>query len=132
MPAPGRLWWPTRVPFPAVIVSRGFRGRREPDAADLPPGQYLTRDLPVLQAGPTPRIKLDDWQFTIRNEVGEKYTWTWRELLALPSERTTVDIHCVTRWSKLKTTWQGVALDTLFENVETAADYALVRAYGGY
>ena len=115
-----------------MIVSRGFHGRREPAAADLPPGQHLTRDFPVLQAGPTPRVNLDDWRFTIRNEVGEKYTWTWRELLALPSEHPTVDIHCVTRWSKLKTTWQGVPLDTLFENVETAADYALVRSYGGY
>jgi len=115
-----------------MIVSRGFHGRREPAAADLPPGQYLTRDFPVLQAGPTPRVDLDTWRFTIRNEVGREYTWTWRELLALPSERPTVDIHCVTRWSKLKTSWQGVALDTLFEDVETTADYALVRSYGGY
>jgi DMSO/TMAO reductase YedYZ molybdopterin-dependent catalytic subunit len=114
------------------IVSRGFHGRREPSAADLPPGQHLTRDFPVLQAGPTPRIDLDDWQFTISNEAGAKYTWSWRELLSLPSERPTVDIHCVTSWSKLKTTWQGVSLDTLFDDVETAADYALVRSYGGY
>jgi DMSO/TMAO reductase YedYZ molybdopterin-dependent catalytic subunit len=114
------------------IVSRGFHGRREPSAADLPPGQYLTRDFPVLQAGPTPRVDLDDWQFTISNEVGVKYTWSWQELLSLPSEQPTVDIHCVTRWSKLKTTWQGVSLDTLFEDVETTADYALVRSYGGY
>ncbi|MFL6119238.1 sulfite oxidase-like oxidoreductase [Actinophytocola sp.] len=114
------------------IVSRGFHGRREPAAAELPPGQYLTRDFPVLQAGPTPRIDLDRWRFTISNEVNEKYTWTWQELLALPSERPTVDIHCVTRWSKLATRWQGVSLDTLFADVETAADYAYVRSYGGY
>jgi DMSO/TMAO reductase YedYZ molybdopterin-dependent catalytic subunit len=114
------------------IVSRGFRGRRDPAAADLPPGQYLTRDFPVLQAGPTPRVDTDTWQFTISNEAGAKYTWSWRELLALPSEKTTVDIHCVTKWSKLNTTWQGVSLDTLFADVETAADYALVGSYGGY
>ena len=114
------------------IVSRGFRGRREPAAADLPPGQYLTRDFPVLQAGPTPRVDTDTWQFTISNEAGAKNTWSWRELLALPSEKTTVDIHCVTKWSKLNTTWQGVSLDTLFADVETAADYALVHSYGGY
>ncbi len=114
------------------IVSRGFHGRRDPAAADLPPGQYLTRDFPVLQAGPTPRVDLDTWQFTISNEAGAKYTWSWRELLALPSEKTTTDIHCVTKWSKLRTTWEGVSLDALFADVETAADYALVRSYGGY
>lgn len=114
------------------IVSRGFHGRRDPEAADLPPGQYLTRDFPVLQAGPTPRVGTDTWQFTISNEAGAKYTWSWRELLALPSETTTVDIHCVTKWSKLNTTWEGVSLDTLFADVETAADYALVHSYGGY
>ncbi|MGH3760235.1 sulfite oxidase-like oxidoreductase [Actinophytocola sp.] len=114
------------------VVSRGFQGRRERVTPDLPPGQYLTRDFPVLQAGPTPRVDLDTWQFTISNEAGAKCTWSWRELLALPSETPTVDIHCVTRWSKLGTTWQGVSLDALFEDVETAADFALVRSYGGY
>jgi DMSO/TMAO reductase YedYZ molybdopterin-dependent catalytic subunit len=114
------------------IVSRGFRGRREPSDADLPPGQYLTRDFPVLQAGPTPTVRLDDWRLTIRNEVGAETSWTWPELLELPTERPTLDIHCVTRWSKLGTSWEGVSLDTLFEDVETVADYALVRSYGGY
>ena len=114
------------------IVTRGFRGRREPTAADLPPGQYLTRDFPVLQAGPTPSVRLDDWRFTIRTEVGAEQAWTWQQLLGLPSEKPTVDIHCVTKWSKLATSWQGVSLDTLLASVDTAADYALVRSYGGY
>ncbi|OLF18613.1 sulfite oxidase-like oxidoreductase [Actinophytocola xanthii] len=114
------------------IVSRGFRGRREPSDEDLPPGQYLTSDFPVLQAGPTPLVRREEWRFTIRTEVGAETSWTWRELLDLPSERPTVDIHCVTRWSKLGTTWQGVSLDTLFEDVETVADHALVRSHGGY
>ncbi|HEY0449232.1 sulfite oxidase-like oxidoreductase [Actinophytocola sp.] len=114
------------------IVTRGFRGRREPTAADLPPGQYLTRDFPVLQAGPTPSVRLDDWRFTIRTEAGAEQAWTWPQLLGLPSEKPTVDIHCVTKWSKLATSWQGVSLDTLLAAVDTAADYALVRSYGGY
>ena len=114
------------------VVNRGFRGRREPSEPDLPPGQYLTRDFPVLQAGPTPSVRLEDWRFTIRTETGGERAWTWREFLALPTERPTVDLHCVTRWSKLGTTWEGVSLDTLFEDVETVADYALVRSYGGY
>jgi DMSO/TMAO reductase YedYZ molybdopterin-dependent catalytic subunit len=114
------------------VISRGFQGRRDDAAADLPPGQYRTRDFPVLQAGPTPSVPLDVWRFTIRAETGTESTWTWGELMALPSEKPTVDIHCVTRWSKFGTSWEGVSLDTLFENVETAADYALVRSYGGY
>ena len=114
------------------VVSRGFQGRRGRVARDLPPGQHLTRDFPVLQTGPTPKVPLDAWQFTICTETGAETTWTWRELLALPSEKFTVDIHCVTRWSKLGTTWQGVSLDTVFKDVETDANYALVRSYGGY
>jgi len=113
------------------VVSRGFRGRRRDDPR-LPPGQYLTEDFPVLSAGPTPRVDRDRWEFTIATEAGERHTWTWRDLLALPADEPTVDLHCVTKWSKLHTSWRGVSLDALFENVDTAADYALIRAYGGY
>jgi DMSO/TMAO reductase YedYZ molybdopterin-dependent catalytic subunit len=112
-------------------VTRGFQGRRE-TSENLPPGQYLVRDFPVLSAGPTPRIDLDTWRFTITDEVGRDYSWTWRDLQRLPREKPTVDIHCVTKWSKLQTTWEGVSLDTLFEAVDSGADYALVRSYGGY
>jgi DMSO/TMAO reductase YedYZ molybdopterin-dependent catalytic subunit len=113
------------------VVSRGFAGRGRRDA-NLPPGQYLTEDFPVLSAGPTPRLDLDHWEFTVVNEVGHRYAWSWRQLRALPSETVTVDLHCVTRWSKLGTEWEGVSLDTLLADVETSADYAMVRAYGGY
>ena len=58
--------------------------------------------------------------------------WAWPELRALPSEDITVDIHCVTKWSKLGTTWTGVSLDTLLADVETAAEYAVAFAEGGY
>src|SRR5262245_64519405 len=113
------------------VVSRGFSGRRRDDAK-LPPGQYLTEDFPVLSAGPTPRLDTTKWEFQIVTDVGQRHRWTWAELMALPSESVTVDLHCVTKWSKFHTDWRGVALDTLFENVESAADYALVHAYGGY
>ncbi len=114
------------------IVTPGFTGRpREPDAK-LPPGQYLTRDFPVLSAGPTPRIPLERWEFTVTTEAGATHRWSWDDLLALPAETVTVDIHCVTKWSKLGTTWTGVSLDTLLADVESAADYALVHSYGGY
>ena len=115
-----------------TIVNKGFRGRRNESARQLPPGQYPTGDFPVLQAGPTPRIDLDDWRFTIRNELGAQHRWTWAQLQGLPRQQLTVDIHCVTTWSKLDTKWEGVSLETLFESVDTTAEFALIGSYGGY
>jgi DMSO/TMAO reductase YedYZ molybdopterin-dependent catalytic subunit len=114
------------------IVSPGFHGRRRADGVQLPPGQYLTEDFPVLSAGPTPRIALERWEFVITTETGQAHRWSWPQLLALPAETPTVDIHCVTKWSKLATRWRGVSLDTLLSDVDTAADYALAYSYGGY
>jgi len=114
------------------IISRGFGGRRRDSVPGLPPGQYLTNDFPVLSAGPTPRIPLDRWRFTLTTETGEQKSWNWQEFTSLPTEDITVDIHCVTKWSKLGTTWRGVSLDTLFADVETAADYTMVHSFGGY
>jgi DMSO/TMAO reductase YedYZ molybdopterin-dependent catalytic subunit len=74
----------------------------------------------------------DKWAFTLTTEAGVTKTWTWGQLQALPQESPTVDIHCVTKWSKLGTSWRGVSLDTLLDAVETAAPYALVHSYGGY
>ena len=114
------------------IITRGFRGRRQDSGRQLPPGQYLTRDFPVLSAGPTPRIPLDTWEFTVTTEQGDRHRWSWTELMGLAAESITTDIHCVTRWSKLDTDWRGVSLDTLLSNVETEADFAMALSYGGY
>ena len=114
------------------IISRGFTGRRSDEAADLPPGQYLTHDFPVLSAGPTPRIPLDQWEFTITTELGTEHRWSWSQLIAEAADEPTVDLHCVTKWSKLHTDWKGVSLDVLMRDVESTADYALVTSYGGY
>ena len=105
------------------FVSRGFRGRRREgaDPARVPPGQYVTSDFPVLSAGPTPHTPFDRWDFSLRGEIDEPRRWTWDELQALPAETVTVDIHCVTKWSKLDTVWRGVSADTLIEGVETSA-----------
>jgi DMSO/TMAO reductase YedYZ molybdopterin-dependent catalytic subunit len=115
-----------------AIVSRGFTGRGRSSDPALPPGQYLTEDFPVLSAGPTPRIDPATWQFTITTETGQQHSWTWPQFLALPAEDITTDLHCVTKWSKLGTHWQGVPLETFFADVDSAADYALVHSYGGY
>ncbi|MEV6790831.1 molybdopterin-dependent oxidoreductase [Streptomyces sp. NPDC051320] len=115
-----------------AIISRGFHGRRPPVGTKLPPGQYETTGFPVLSAGPTPRVKRDEWELSVRTETGEQRTWDWAGLTALPVESPTVDLHCVTKWSKFGTEWRGVSLDTLLADVATAAKYALVRSYGGY
>jgi DMSO/TMAO reductase YedYZ molybdopterin-dependent catalytic subunit len=116
------------------FVSRGFKGRRREDvpAGRVPPGQHVTRDFPVLSAGPTPHTPLSAWTFEIAGEVDEPRRWTWEELRALPSEEITVDIHCVTTWSKLDTVWEGVSVDTLLEGVETSAEYVTAFSDGGY
>ena len=113
------------------IISRGFKGRRDREA-DLPPGQYSTRDFPVLTAGPTPRVHIDRWEFMITGEIDEPRRWTWDEFLALPSEVVTRDIHCVTKWSKLATSWRGVSVDVLLEDVETAAEFVTAFSFDGY
>ena len=115
-----------------AVISRGFSGRRAEPDADLPPGQYLTEDFPVLSAGPTPSVDTADWEFTIATESGAVHRWHWDELMALKIEDVHTDIHCVTRWSKLGTSWRGVSLDTLFEGVETEYDYVMEHSYGGY
>jgi DMSO/TMAO reductase YedYZ molybdopterin-dependent catalytic subunit len=114
------------------VISRGFSGRKRPNDGKLPPGQYETRDFPVLSAGPTPRIKDGSWQFTITTETGDKHRWDWAQFSALPAEKITKDIHCVTKWSKFDTNWRGVSLDTLLDGITTDAGYALARSYGGY
>ena len=115
-------------------VSRGFLGRRRPvaDPSRVPPGQYVTSDFPVLSAGPTPHTPLDEWSFTIQGAVETPVSWPWREFVELPSEAITVDIHCVTKWSKLDTTWKGVSADTLFAEIETEAEYVTAYCDGGY
>jgi DMSO/TMAO reductase YedYZ molybdopterin-dependent catalytic subunit len=115
-----------------AIISRGFSGRRKATDATLPPGQYLTTDFPVLSAGPTPRISLDRWELTIDEGTNVLRTWNWKSFRDLPTETFTVDIHCVTRWSKLGTSWEGVSLNRLFADLKTDARYTMVRSYGDY
>jgi DMSO/TMAO reductase YedYZ molybdopterin-dependent catalytic subunit len=114
------------------IVSRGFSGRRSAENAKVPPGQYLTSDFPILSAGPTPHVSLDQWEFTIQDGTEALRRWDWKAFRNLPIEKITVDLHCVTRWSKLGTFWEGVSLDTMFADVKTDAEYALVHSYGDY
>jgi DMSO/TMAO reductase YedYZ molybdopterin-dependent catalytic subunit len=115
-----------------ATFTRGFGGRRRNEDHDrTPPGQTLVRDWPVLSAGATPDIAPADWSFSIQTESG-LHEWTWDEVQALGVEDVTVDIHCVTHWSKLDMPWRGVPLDALFAQVETSLDYCMVHSFGGY
>ncbi len=116
-----------------MVISRNFRGRRTSAATDrVPPGQYVTRGFPVLSTGPTPRTPLDRWTFSIRGAVDRPLSWSWEEFRALPRETVTVDIHCVTKWSKLDTTWAGVSVDTLLDAVQPSGAFVLAVCDGGY
>src|SRR5215831_5517087 len=92
-----------------------FRGRAEKkvqaagyDPARLPPGQYLTEKWPVLHAGSVPKVDLATWTLEISGAVERPLTLSWEQLLELPSREITVDIHCVTRWSRFDATFKGV------------------------
>src|SRR4029077_9619091 len=104
----------------AGLISRGFLGRRRPAEVEdrLPPGQYLVTDFPVLSAGPTPHTPLDQWSFTIEGLVKSPVSWSWDAFKKLATETYTVDISCVTKWTKLDTKWRGVSVDTLLEAVQ--------------
>jgi DMSO/TMAO reductase YedYZ molybdopterin-dependent catalytic subunit len=124
-----------------AITSRilGERGRRQAeklgiDPARVPPGQYLTEGFPVLTVGPNPAFDLSTWDFQVYGEVEDELQLSWDELLALPQKDVVVDIHCVTRWSKLDTSWRGVAVSDLLERAKVKPDGKFVMAYsdGGY
>jgi DMSO/TMAO reductase YedYZ molybdopterin-dependent catalytic subunit len=117
-------------------ISRGFRGRGSSSRnARVPPGQHLVDDFPVLSAGPTPEPNLSGWRLTLEDgntPIGE---WTWAEFNALMQTDVTVDIHCVTTWSKLDTNWRGVSIDTLLEVCglsEPPQPFVLVHCEGDY
>jgi DMSO/TMAO reductase YedYZ molybdopterin-dependent catalytic subunit len=114
-----------------AVVSRGFGGKRRDAEPNLPPGQYLAEDFPVLSAGPTPSISTDEWSFTVQTENGST-TWNWDDFFNLGVEEVHTDIHCVTRWSKLGTTWRGVPFDAIMDKVDTDREFVMQYAYGGY
>ncbi len=118
------------------IINRGFfRKKSEPDTRPLPPGQYLERGFPVLSAGPTPRIDTAAWNFAIEHQGETLGTWSWDDFMALPQTDLHTDIHCVTKWSKLDTDWQGVTIDDLLSAAgleAPPAGFVMAWCDGGY
>jgi DMSO/TMAO reductase YedYZ molybdopterin-dependent catalytic subunit len=118
-------------------ISRGFTSRRQAQTSNnrLPPGQYVTTGFPVLSAGPTPQIQLENWTLDIRLNESALVRWNRVEFEALPQTTIKTDLHCVTKWSKLDTTWQGVTFDDLLKAVglaEPPAASIMAHCYGGY
>ena len=116
------------------VLSRGFgRGRARPADDRLPPGQYdAGREFPVLSAGPTPHTPLAQWDLVVEEGPDALRRWSWEEFRALPREAVSVDIHCVTKWSKFDTRWEGVSIDTLLAGVDTEARFVTAFCDGGY
>ena len=104
------------------------------DPARLPPGQYFTDRFPVLHAGVVPEVDLATWDFTIDGLGVGAVTLSFAEILDLPSTRVTADIHCVTKWSKFDTEWEGVAVTEVLNLIElpAAATHLLVNAEHGF
>ncbi len=118
-----------------------FRSRAEKkvaelgyDPARLPPGQQITEKWPVLHAGEIPDTDLSSWDFRVFGEVERPLRLSWEELLALPSIEVTVDIHCVTRWSRFDTRFRGVHWSTLAGLVQptVAAGWVVAHSEQGY
>ena len=102
----------------------------------LPPGQSLTQKFPVLHYGPVPTFNPATWDFRIWGEIEEEKTWNWGEFNQLPRTNLTMDIHCVTKWSKLDTTWEGISVRTLVDQglikLKPTARYVLQHAEYGF
>lgn len=116
-------------------------GRREQEESvrsmnRLPPGQSLTQKFPVLHYGPTPTPNLTTWTFRVFGAVEEEKTWNWEEFNKLPRTKTKMDIHCVTRWSKFDTEWEGVSIAQLvregFIKVKPEAQFVIQHCEYGY
>lgn len=115
------------------------RNRRELERSGispdrLPAGQYSTKRFPVLHAGPIPQADLSTWDFSVDGLVTEPVVWTWEEFQAFPRVKVTTDIHCVTKWSKFDTQWQGVPVRDVWGRIDVSpgATHVLVRADHGY
>jgi DMSO/TMAO reductase YedYZ molybdopterin-dependent catalytic subunit len=120
-------------PLDTVLKRRRDEERMRAEGR-LPPGQSLTLDFPVLHVGRTPVFNPDTWSLRVFGEVEREMSWTWQEFTALPTVTQTVDIHCVTRWSKFDTVWEGVRFSEFIKlfGIKPTAKYVIAHCDGGY
>ena len=116
-----------------MIVSQNFQPKRAKNDR-LPPGQYETKGFPVLSLGPAPRLTTEQWQLEISGLVAKPQTWNWESFQKLTHTDVTKDIHCVTKWSKFDTKWQGVLLDEIIRlaGVKPQATHIIASSADGY
>lgn len=114
------------------MAKREFSGRAREASNDVPPGQFVTDDFPVLTAGPTEEVSREDWELVVTDDIVSK-TYDWDSLHAVGLETITSDIHCVTHWTKFATTWTGVPVAALFDDAGVGdADFVLASSFGDY
>ncbi len=122
------------------MLDRVFKRREEEERVRkegrLPPGQSLTEKFPVLHYGPVPGFDPQTWDFKVWGDVETPVTWSWEQFNRLPRTSIEMDIHCVTRWSKFDTTWEGVSVRTLVEQglikIKPTAHYVMQHAEYGF
>jgi DMSO/TMAO reductase YedYZ molybdopterin-dependent catalytic subunit len=110
-------------------------GEQDPAVADrIPPGQYRTQKFPVLHYGSVPNTDLARWDFKVFGQVDAPFTLTWSEFANLPRKTVETDIHCVTRWTKLDTVWEGVAIQEILRlaQVRGSATHVVAHSEQGY
>ena len=102
----------------------------------LPPGQALTLKFPVLHYGPVPNFNPATWDFRVWGDVEKEVHWTWDEFNRLPHTKVVIDLHCVTRWSKADTEWEGISVRTLVDQdlikIKPAARFVMQHAEFGF
>ena len=117
-----------------MLNKLGRMTRIRQERADAPPGQFVTEKFPVLTFGPTPRIDLSTWRFRVFGLVEEEITLDWEQFNALGQVTLDAEFHCVTQWSKLQNTWEGILFNDLMKLVKPLpeAKYVMAHCYGGY
>ena len=115
-------------------LGRITRIRQSRDDVDAPPGQFVTEKFPVLTFGPTPRIPTADWRFRVFGLVEDELSLDWEQFNDLPQVTLDAEFHCVTQWSKLQNTWQGILFTDLMKLItpKVEARYVMAHCYGGY
>lgn len=114
------------------IFSENFRN--DDLKSRTPPGQYLTAKFPVLTYGTTPKIETENWQLRVFGEIEEEIKFNYENFILLPQVKCKSDFHCVTTWSQLDNSWEGISTRELMKivNLKPEAKFVLLHCYGGY